>query len=94
MAPDVTRGLDRGQSTLSIADHVKNHVLYPKSNWFQTEISESDSMGLFDSKSSKEKKLKRDKNTWCKSIRKMIVAWTGAVEMERYRHEEMGQKFS
>lgn len=44
VAPDVTTGPDGGQRTQSTVDHVKNFVLYPKSNWFQTEISESDSM--------------------------------------------------
>lgn len=37
---------DMGQSTHSLVHHAKNFVVYPKNNWFQTEILESDSVGL------------------------------------------------
>lgn len=63
VAWDVAIGLDSGQSTQGLVDHVKGFVLYPKSNWFQTGISESDSVGLFGFfDSNTENRLKRDKS--------------------------------
>lgn len=56
----MAKGLDRGQNTQDLEDHTKN-FLYPKNNWFQTEISESTSVGLFDSNRSKENRLRKDK---------------------------------
>lgn len=56
----VYRGRQRLEHT-GLVGHAKN-FLNPKSNWFQTEIPESDSVGFSDSKSNKENRLKRDKS--------------------------------